>query len=206
MAPYTSMHAARYVNGVLSQINPSPQAAQVFGGVLGATLAILLVPDHLQRSFAGFGLGVRPGVLLWQGVACELALALILNVIVLWSLNANPYLAYWTLMGTTLVLVVVGAEFSGPSLNPAIVRCCALLIHDDTVHRALAGLSTFRGTHCWSMCLCFGWLRWRGGCSPGWSGAPNSQRFQSAAKRLENDINVTHHTSTIIEAVYAASI
>lgn len=92
------------------------------GGVLGATLAILLVPNHLQRAFAGFGVGVRPGVLLWQGILCELALALVLNVIVLWSLNVNPYVAYWTLMGATLVIVVVGAELTGPSLNPAIVR------------------------------------------------------------------------------------
>ncbi len=106
---------------------PQHQVAQVLGGVLGATLAIVLVPKDLQRSFSGFGLGVRPGVLLWQGLVCELALALVLNLIVLWSLDVNPYIATWTLLGATLVLVVAGAELTGPSMNPAIVRCCFFL-------------------------------------------------------------------------------
>lgn len=171
------------------------QAAQIGGGILGSTLAIVLIPDHLQRSFAGFGLGVRPGVHLWQGLVCELALALILNVIVLWSFSAaNAYVAYWTLMGATLVLVVAGAELTGPSMNPAIVRRgCAMRMITNTLsaHRASGGFSTFRGIHCWSTCLCFGWRRWQAECLLGWCGerwrASPLKRLQNA-KRLENDI------------------
>lgn len=170
LAHCANTHAGWYVLGaaVLRRMNRhnGTQAAQVGGSVLGARLAIVLIPDRLQQSFAGFGIGMRPGVLLWQGLLCELALALVLNVIVLWSLNANPYIAYWTLMGATLVLMVAGAELTGPSLNPAIVRgacaipeCMCISWHPATIihtHRAWDGLSTFRGTHCWSMCWCSG--------------------------------------------------
>lgn len=137
-------------------IQPNTQAAQILGGVLGATLAILLIPQHLQRSFSGFGLGVRPGVLLWQGLLCELVLALVLNLIVLWSMNVNPYVAYWTLLSATLVLIVVGAELTGPSMNPAIV--CGGMLWGNKSWRWVVGkrivVTLCYGSHCLCVCIC----------------------------------------------------
>lgn len=40
----------------------------------------------------------------------------------------NKYLAYWSPLVATVALVTTGAEFTGPSMNPAFVSPSALML------------------------------------------------------------------------------
>ena len=63
------------------------QASQVVGGLLGAYAAIHYIPSPWQTEFDALSSGIKPGVSLWAGVACEAILAFLLNVAILYSLG-----------------------------------------------------------------------------------------------------------------------
>jgi glycerol uptake facilitator-like aquaporin len=63
--------------------------AQVLGGLLGAYAAIQYIPAPWQSDFDALSSGVKPGVSLWAGVACEAILAFLLNVTILYSLGEH---------------------------------------------------------------------------------------------------------------------
>ena len=60
---------------------------QVVGGLLGAYAAIQYIPPSWQTDFAALSSGVKPGVSLWAGSACEAILAFLLNMAILYSLS-----------------------------------------------------------------------------------------------------------------------
>ena len=63
------------------------QVSQVVGGLLGAYAAIQYIPPSWQTDFAALSSGVKPGVSLWAGSACEAILAFLLNMAILYSLS-----------------------------------------------------------------------------------------------------------------------
>ncbi|EIE21310.1 aquaporin-like protein [Coccomyxa subellipsoidea C-169] len=94
--------------------------AQVAGGVLGAAAAIKYIPKPWLRNLGELAEGVKPGVSLAAGAFCEFALALVLNLAILYSMSTKRKLVgALAPLVITVVLVVAGAGFTGPSMNPA---------------------------------------------------------------------------------------
>jgi glycerol uptake facilitator-like aquaporin len=63
--------------------------------------------------------GLRPGVTLLEGAACEFILGSLLAFVVLLAGQLkSSSLKLWTPLLATVVAVKVGGEYSGPSLNP----------------------------------------------------------------------------------------
>ena len=62
----------------------------MLGGLVGAYLAIQYIPGAWQTQFGALSQGVKPGVSLRAGVACEAALAFLLNLVILYSLSGRP--------------------------------------------------------------------------------------------------------------------
>jgi len=62
------------------------QAAQALGGAVGTAVALRWVPRGWQGRFRTFDRGLKPGVSLAAGAACEGALSFLINLVVLWSL------------------------------------------------------------------------------------------------------------------------
>ncbi len=61
----------------------------MLGGLVGAYLAIQYIPAAWQTQFGALAQGVKPGVSLQAGVACEAALAFLLNLVILYSLSGR---------------------------------------------------------------------------------------------------------------------
>lgn len=94
--------------------------AQSAGGVAGALLAQTLLPAHWAKGFSGMALGLRSGVGLLDGAACEFVLGLLLAFAVLWSGQLQSSALKIVLpLAATVVAVIAGAHLTGPSLNPA---------------------------------------------------------------------------------------
>ena len=88
-----NMHLLPYVQyRCPEQLHKDPcavvaQVSQVVGGLLGAYAAIQYIPPSWQTDFAALSSGVKPGVSLWAGSACEAILAFLLNMAILYSLS-----------------------------------------------------------------------------------------------------------------------
>ncbi|KAL4859000.1 Aquaporin SIP1-1 [Chlorella vulgaris] len=94
--------------------------AQALGGVVGLLAATALLPVGWTTELASMAVGLRPGVGLLAGAACEFTLGAILSFVVLWSGQLkNGVLRLWVPLLATVVAVKAGADTSGPSLNPA---------------------------------------------------------------------------------------
>ncbi len=80
-----------------------------------------LLPHTCHRSFVALPGGVKAGVALELGFACEALLGFLLNLIVLYSGHThNKLLGYWTPILACVPLTLVGQQLTGPSLNPFI--------------------------------------------------------------------------------------
>lgn len=94
--------------------------SQASGAMLGAIAALVLIPEALQRNFYKFGLGLRAGVGIAQGCLTEGLLSFLINLSILWSMNAkNRVLGFWTPYIATILLIWSGEALTGPSMNPA---------------------------------------------------------------------------------------
>lgn len=94
--------------------------AQACGGVAGALLALAVLPVEWAKGLSNAAVGVRPGITLLDGAACEFVLGSLLAFIVLYSGTLkNRTLALWLPLFGTVMAVKAGGHISGPSLNPA---------------------------------------------------------------------------------------
>ncbi|BDA44538.1 probable aquaporin SIP1-1 at C-terminar half [Coccomyxa sp. Obi] len=94
--------------------------AQVAGGLAGAAAAINYIPKSWLRNVGELAEGVKPGVSLAAGAFCEFALAFVLNLAILYSMSTKRKLVgALTPLVITVVLVIAGSSYTGPSMNPA---------------------------------------------------------------------------------------
>lgn len=98
-------------------VNLARAAAQVLGGVAGASAAIRLLPDYVSPSLPG---ALKPGVGLGLGCAVEFVLGAALNAVVLFAADTRSAAAAFAApVLATVALGVAGAAYTGPILNPA---------------------------------------------------------------------------------------
>lgn len=97
--------------------NAARVAAQVVGGVAGASAAVRLLPEWVSPALPG---GLKPGVSLGLGCAVEFVLGAALNAVVLFAADTHSAIAAFAApVLATVALGVAGAAYTGPSLNPA---------------------------------------------------------------------------------------
>lgn len=102
------------------KLNVARMAAQLAGAVLGAFLAVAMLPDWLKDHFHKLPGGLADGVPLGVGMACEAVLGCVLNLVVLYSMETTNKLVSQVLpILATIGLILAGSGFSGPGLNPA---------------------------------------------------------------------------------------
>ena len=65
------------------------QAAQALGGAVGTAVALRWVPHSWQGRFRTFDQGIKAGVSLTTGAACEGVLSFAINMVILWSLTTR---------------------------------------------------------------------------------------------------------------------
>jgi aquaporin SIP len=113
--------AAFYAAGVTS---PSLFAvalrfpAQAAGAVGGALAISELMPAQYKHMLGGPSLKVDPHT----GAVAELVLTFVITMAVLWIIvkgPRNPIIKTWMLSISTVCLVLSGAAYTGPSMNPA---------------------------------------------------------------------------------------
>ncbi|PSC68029.1 aquaporin SIP1-2 [Micractinium conductrix] len=93
--------------------------AQMVGGWGGAVLSHTVLPPEWTSNLSLMGIGLRPGMGLLDGAACEFALGAVLAWVVLWSGTlCSGTLKLWVSLLATVVAVKMGEHVSGPSLNP----------------------------------------------------------------------------------------
>ncbi|KAI8472976.1 MAG: aquaporin-like protein [Monoraphidium minutum] len=131
------------------KLNVARMAAQVVGAVLGAFLAVSMLPDWLKDHFHKLPGGLAPGVSLPVGMACEAVLGCILNLVVLYSMTTANKLASQVLpILATIALILAGSVFSGPGLNPAMTFSFFVHYGDNrspTEHALLYWAAPFAG-------------------------------------------------------------
>lgn len=99
-------------------------AGQLVGACLGTYVAVAYVPLPYQSKFKNLSGGLQEGVSLLQGFACEASLVFIIIVLFLFTLDLPPKGPARARMVTlashlsTVLVVAIGSEYTGPSLNP----------------------------------------------------------------------------------------
>uniref|UniRef100_A0A0E0JEX4 Aquaporin n=1 Tax=Oryza punctata TaxID=4537 RepID=A0A0E0JEX4_ORYPU len=92
--------------------------AQAAGAVGGAMAISELMPEQYKHMLGGPSLKVD----LHTGAAAELVLTFVITLAVLWIIvkgPRNPIIKTWMLSISTVCLVLTGAAYTGPSMNPA---------------------------------------------------------------------------------------
>ncbi|BAD68048.1 putative small basic membrane integral protein [Oryza sativa Japonica Group] len=92
--------------------------AQAAGAVGGAMAISELMPEQYKHMLGGPSLKVD----LHTGAAAELVLTFVITLAVLWIIvkgPRNPIVKTWMLSISTVCLVLTGAAYTGPSMNPA---------------------------------------------------------------------------------------
>nr|CAD1816799.1 unnamed protein product [Ananas comosus var. bracteatus] len=92
--------------------------AQAAGAVGGAMAIVELMPPQYKHMLGGPSLKVDPHT----GAVAEGVLTFTITFAVLWILlkgPRNPILKTWMLAVSTVALVIAGASYTGPSMNPA---------------------------------------------------------------------------------------
>jgi len=115
-------NAAFIVSGKGSvTVNIARMVAQIVGALAGSYAAVHTLPPWLQDHFHKLPAGLKEGVDLQLGFGIEAGFSALLNIIVLYSIDTkNKMFAYWAPIVATVILLVAGSYFTGPSLNPAI--------------------------------------------------------------------------------------
>eukprot|EP00879_Flechtneria_rotunda_P007675 GHRR01008048.1.p1 GENE.GHRR01008048.1~~GHRR01008048.1.p1 ORF type:complete len:204 (+),score=53.91 GHRR01008048.1:111-722(+) len=107
-ALFNPVHNAAFMcagKGTL-KLNVARMVAQVIGALAGSYAAVSLTPDTLKDHFPKLPGGLQQGVQLEVGVAVELLLGVVLNFVVLYSIDAQHKLVgYWSPVMATIVLV-----------------------------------------------------------------------------------------------------
>uniref|UniRef100_A0A061SEU6 Aquaporin SIP n=1 Tax=Tetraselmis sp. GSL018 TaxID=582737 RepID=A0A061SEU6_9CHLO len=96
-------------------------AFQTLGGVSAGYAAVVLRGVGNLGSLAG---GVVPGTSITQGAVCEFILSFLSCAVIVSTIgmkNKGMMLAYQ--FGATLLLILGGMDYTGPSMNPAVTFC-----------------------------------------------------------------------------------
>lgn len=94
---------------------------QAAGAVGGALAVMELMPKEYKHMLGGPSLKVD----LHTGAVAELVLTFAITLAVLWVVvkgPRNPVVKILLISISTLVLVITGATYTGPSMNPANVK------------------------------------------------------------------------------------
>ncbi|WIA17089.1 hypothetical protein OEZ85_013988 [Tetradesmus obliquus] len=123
-AMFNPIHNAAFVcagRGTLT-LNVVRMVAQIGGALGGSYLAVTITPEWLKDRFHTLPGGLKPGVALGVGVGVEMLLGMVLNMVVLYASDAqrSKFVAYWSPVFATVLLIVTGSYFTGPSMNPAV--------------------------------------------------------------------------------------
>ncbi|GBF93218.1 aquaporin-like [Raphidocelis subcapitata] len=111
-----------------ARLNVARMAAQVAGALLGASLAVTMLPEFLKDHFHKIPGGLVEGVPLPVGMACEALLGCVLNLVVLLAMEtSNKLVAKVLPICVTIGLVFIGSGYSGPGLNP--IMLLSFFIH-----------------------------------------------------------------------------
>ncbi|XP_072976616.1 aquaporin SIP1-2 [Typha angustifolia] len=92
--------------------------AQAAGAVAGALAIMELMPPQYKHMLGGPSLKVDPHT----GAIAEGVLTFVITLAVLWIVTKgprNPIVKTWMLSISTVALVLAGAGYTGPSMNPA---------------------------------------------------------------------------------------
>eukprot|EP00271_Cylindrocystis_brebissonii_P013134 TRINITY_DN32743_c0_g1_i1.p1 TRINITY_DN32743_c0_g1~~TRINITY_DN32743_c0_g1_i1.p1 ORF type:complete len:257 (+),score=45.65 TRINITY_DN32743_c0_g1_i1:325-1095(+) len=94
--------------------------AQLSGCILGAWAIQNVLPSEYQHTLSGPKLG--PGVDMWTGMIAEAVITFAVNFVILWALLAGPksFVAKSSILAAAVITgIVLGAPYTGPSMNPA---------------------------------------------------------------------------------------
>ncbi|GAX84442.1 hypothetical protein CEUSTIGMA_g11862.t1 [Chlamydomonas eustigma] len=94
---------------------------QLAGAVLGTLTAMAVVPLQHQGRFHLLSGGLREGLAVEVGYACESALVFFMVLLSFYSSDHPEGEGYFLTLAphlTTVAVVVIGSEVTGPSLNP----------------------------------------------------------------------------------------
>lgn len=142
-------NAAFLVSGKGSwKLNLSRMGSQLFGAFTGSLAAFFIVPVAFQGKFHKLSGGLKDGVALEAGFLCEAVLGFLLNLVVLYSIETrNRRLGYWTPLLSNIFLTMVGAHYTGPSLNPVVTFSWYWHFQGHTIaeHVAVFWLAPFTG-------------------------------------------------------------
>ncbi|CAG9464984.1 unnamed protein product [Pedinophyceae sp. YPF-701] len=94
---------------------------QCLGGAIGVVLAYTLIPESFHGNFGAWSNGVAQGATLAAGATCEFLLGLLLNLLLFYAESCRSKWAQrWLPLLSTFCWTVIGVEFTGPSINPAV--------------------------------------------------------------------------------------
>eukprot|EP00775_Hariotina_reticulata_P013405 gene13405-13533_t len=144
-ALFNPIHNAAFIcagKGTIT-MNFVRMASQILGALAGSYAAVSVTPEWLRDHFHKLPGGLRQGVALQVGVGVEMLLGCILNMVVLYAGDTQHKRAgYWAPIVATVLLIVAGSHFTGPSMNPAM---------------AFSWFHHFQG-HSWQEQICVYWL------------------------------------------------
>lgn len=92
---------------------------------MGTAVALRWVPRSWQGRFRTFDQGIKPGVSLATGAACEGVLSFAINMVILWSLTTRWGLA-WRTQLCSCSLCSLGRRACGRSKFRRAVGTCAV--------------------------------------------------------------------------------
>uniref|UniRef100_A0A7S1T584 Aquaporin n=1 Tax=Tetraselmis chuii TaxID=63592 RepID=A0A7S1T584_9CHLO len=96
-------------------------AFQTAGGVAGGYTAIYI---HGEGGLKELSIGLRPGVSLTEGAVCEFILTFLSCITVVWSVGMKSKTTMLTAqLGSAVLLILGGLNYTGPSMNPAVSFC-----------------------------------------------------------------------------------
>lgn len=94
---------------------------QCAGAATGVAISHALLPYAWQKGLHSYAVGLRPGVSLVEGAACELVLGMLLAFLVVSSARyGGRFWKTWLPLMATVLAVKGGESYTGPSLNPAV--------------------------------------------------------------------------------------
>eukprot|EP00877_Chromochloris_zofingiensis_P002500 jgi/Chrzof1/12250/Cz06g27060.t1 len=106
------------------KFNAARMAAQLAGALAGSIIAVNILPDWLQQHFPKLPGGLKAGVELEIGFAVEALFGLLLNMVVLYSMETqHKRVAFWTPIVATIMLVQQQQQQQQP-LRQSRVHAC----------------------------------------------------------------------------------
>uniref|UniRef100_A0A7R9VTD3 Aquaporin n=1 Tax=Chlamydomonas euryale TaxID=1486919 RepID=A0A7R9VTD3_9CHLO len=124
--------------------NIARMCGQLAGAIVGCLLALALVPPHHQGKFHLLSGKLKEGLPIAHGFFAEATLVVVVNLFFLYMTEGglqrtkSKALSALAPHALTVVVVLVGAEFTGPSLNPTLSFAWNLLYQRHSMVEHLA--------------------------------------------------------------------